>query len=270
MHRIVSLLLVSAPLAAQSVQYRSPAGIEYRSLPDTGAIARAESHLAADVRNPELYLALGLAQAGRMQYREAVATFTRGLELAPDHVMLLRWRGHRYLSLRQMDRARADLERGLELDGTCYGCLYHLGIVRFAAGEFEGAAELFRRALPLAPNEGEHAGSIDWLWMSLARAGRMTEARAVLDQHAASVTAQNAYARRIRLYLGGITPEQVVTVADTGGIDVSTLGYGLGNWYLVRGDSTRAREWFTRATRTDGWPAFGFIVAEAELRRWPN
>ena len=38
----------SIPALGQSVQYKSPAGIEYRSPPDTGPIARAKAALDAD------------------------------------------------------------------------------------------------------------------------------------------------------------------------------------------------------------------------------
>src|SRR5918992_4577969 len=111
---IVAVAAVS-PIAAQSVQYRSAAGVEYRSQVDTGAIARAESALAADPRNVERFIQLGVAQSGARQFREAVQTFTRGLAVAPNDPMLLRWRGHRYLSLREFDRAMADLSRGARL-----------------------------------------------------------------------------------------------------------------------------------------------------------
>src|SRR6266508_3579250 len=111
------------PAAAQSVQYRSPAGVEYRSQPDTGAIARAEKALAADPRNVQLIILLGVAQSGVRHYREAIQTFTRGLAEAPNDVMVYRWRGHRYLSVRELDRARADLTRGFALDSTNYGVL---------------------------------------------------------------------------------------------------------------------------------------------------
>jgi hypothetical protein len=77
----------------------------------------------------------------------------------------------------------------------------------------------------------------------------------------------NAYARRLELYRGQIGPDQVLTPADTEAIQVATLSYGLGNWYLVRGDTANARTWFERSVRSGGWPAFGFIVSEAELRR---
>ena len=264
---LTALTIASAPATAQSVQYRSAAGVAYRAEADTGAVARAEAALAADPDNVDLILALGLAQSGVRQYREAIATFTRGLALAPDNAALYRWRGHRYLSVRELDRARADLERGLALDALCYGCLYHLGIVRYVTADFAGAAEVFARALPIAPEPGEFAGCVDWLWMSLSRADRSAEARGVLGQHAGSVTAENAYAQRIRLYQGLASPDQVMTAADTGDVAVATLSYGVGNWYLVQGDTAAAREWFERSVRSGGWPAFGFIASEAELRR---
>jgi tetratricopeptide (TPR) repeat protein len=259
--------LTAAPGAAQSVQYRSPAGMEYRAQRDTGPIARAESALARDPRNVTLIIQLGLAQSGARQYREAIQTFTRGLALAPDNALLYRWRGHRYLSVRELDHAMDDLTRGFALDSTMYGILYHLGIVRFARGDFEGAADAFARAQPRAPDAGELAGSTDWLWMSLARAGRVAQANAMLARRPDSLPVDNAYTRRLRLYRGEIAPEAVITSADTEDIAIATLSYGLGNWYLVRGDTTQARSWFARSIASGGWPAFGFIMSEVELRR---
>src|SRR4029077_14974713 len=91
-----AVVTLTAALSAQSVEYRSPAGVEYRAQRDTGAIARAESALAADPRNVDRIIALGVAQTGVRQYREAIATFTRGLQVAPNNALLYRWRGHRY------------------------------------------------------------------------------------------------------------------------------------------------------------------------------
>jgi tetratricopeptide (TPR) repeat protein len=265
--------LVSAAAAAassagaQSVQYRSPAGVEYRAQLDTGAIARAESALAAEPRNVERIIQLGIAQSGARQFREAIRTFTRGLRMAPNDPVLYRWRGHRYLSVRELDRALDDLTRGSRLDSTNFAIWYHLGIVRYARGDFAGAAEAFARGEPRAPDAGERAGATDWLWMSLSRAGRAAEAQALLDRRPDSLPATNAYAQRLRLYRGEIGPDEVITPADTGDIGLATLSYGVGNWYLVRGDTARARAWFERSVRSGGWPAFGFIVSEIELRR---
>src|SRR5687767_12378202 len=114
---------------ALSVQYRSPEGVEYRSLPDTDAIKSARAALAADPKNIARIIDLGIAESGARQFREAIATFTRGLDIEPDNALLLRWRGHRYLSVREFDRAFADLSRGSKLDPTIYGNWYHLGVV---------------------------------------------------------------------------------------------------------------------------------------------
>jgi Flp pilus assembly protein TadD len=264
---IALLALAPAPALTQTVQYRSPAGVEYRSQPDTGPVARAQAALAADPKNVDKIIALGVAQSGARQFREAIQTFTRGIAIAPDNALLYRWRGHRYLSVRELDKARADLTKGFGLDSTVYGILYHLGIVRFVRGDFAGAADMFTRAQPRAPDAGELAGSTDWLWMSLMRAGRKAEAQAMLDRHPDSLAVDNAYARRLKLYRGQIGPDAVFTPADTADVQVATLAYGLGNWHLVRGDTATAKTYFQRSVKSGGWPGFGFIVSEAELRR---
>jgi tetratricopeptide (TPR) repeat protein len=129
-------------------------------------VARAEQALAADPRNVQKIIELGVAQSGVLQFREAIATFTKGMAIEPANAMLYRWRGHRYLSVRELDRAMADLTRGYALDSLNYGVLYHLGIVRFARGDFNAAVDAFQRSIQRPPNAGELAGSTDWLWMS--------------------------------------------------------------------------------------------------------
>ena len=134
-------------------------------------------------------------------------------------------------------------------------------------GEFAAAAASFARAQPIAPDAAELAGSTDWLWMSLSRAGRGADAKAMLDRRPDSKPVTNAYTRRLQLYRGEIGPEAVLTPADTDDVQVATLAYGLGNWYLIRGDKTQARVWFERSVQSGGWPGFGFILSEVELRR---
>lgn len=267
MRSLLIACLLASVAGAQSVQYRSPEGVEYRAQADTGPVARALDSLARDSSNVQKIIALGVAQSGARQFREAIQTFSRGLAIAPNDPMLYRWRGHRHLSVREWDRALADLQKGYSLDSANYGILYHLGIVRFARGEFNEAARIFSMALPHFPNAGELAGATDWLWMSLMRAGRAAEAKALLDRKPDSLPNANAYAARLKLYRGQIGPNELITPADTADVQVSTLNYGLGNWYLVRGDTANARAAFERSITAGGWPGFGFILSEIELRR---
>lgn len=273
------------PVPQASVQYRSPEGETYRAQPENAAVTAARTALAGNYRDVPGVIALGVAQSGVMQYREAIATFTRGLAALPgtaaarpaaaraNEAMLLRWRGHRYLSVREFARADADLTRGLALDSTNYGILSHLGVLRFRQGRFADAAALFARAQPRAPDGGERAGSTDWLWMSLARAGRRAEADAMLARRIDTLPDPKpappgyAYVTRLKLYRGEITPEALVAPGETDATTLATLNYGLGNWYVVRGDTANARAAWERAVQSGGWPGFGFSVAEAELRR---
>src|SRR5215218_4680107 len=96
MHHTAFLLILATAMAAApaldarqdgapSVQYKSPAGVEYRSLPDTEAVKTARAALDANPKNVALIIDLGAAQSGARQFREAIATFTRGLEIEPNN-----------------------------------------------------------------------------------------------------------------------------------------------------------------------------------------
>ena len=260
--------MVQVPQGMGTPQYVGANGKSYFSLVDSGPVARAQAAYDADPRNRDKVIALGTAQAGARQMREAVETFTRGLQAHPDDALLLRWRGHRNLSVRNFAKAKADLERAARIDSTIYGIWYHLGVLRYVQGDFAGAAASFRHALRAGPPDGgELAGSVDWLWMSLSRAGRSEEARALLASHPDTLPTTAAYAQRLKLYRGEIGPAELFTPGDTSDVNVATLSYGLGNWYLLKGDRAKAREWFERAIASGGWPAFGFIASEAELAR---
>ena len=269
---LAALLCVSlvAPRAqAQRVEYRSRAGVAFRAQPDTGAVARARDSLVADPANVNKIIQLGLAQSAVRQYHDAIATFTRGIRIAPTNPLLYRWRGHRYISIGAFDKALTDLERGNKLDTTNYDIWYHIGVAHFERGEFAKAAAAFTQAQRRAPNDNEIAGSTDWLWMSLARAKRGVDAQKALAPITDSlkITSATAYSQRLRLYRGVIGPDQVVTSSDTAAVQVATLSFGVGNWYLSKGDRANARRWFKRAVDSGGWPAFAFFAAETELRR---
>ena len=263
------LVLALALAAQQQPEYRSPAGVEYFAEPDTGAVVRAESALAQDPRNVDRIIQLGLAQAAIRQYREAIQTFSRGIQVAPDNPILYRWRGHRFISIRNFDRAIADLVNGNSRDTANDSIWYHLGVAHYLRGEFDSAAVAFGHAKPKAPDPNERLGSYDWLWMSLMRAGRTADAAASIADLTNEELLRSGipYAERLRLYRGFTDPGHAMGAGDTTDINIATVSYGIGNWYLLRGDTTTARDWFRRSVASGGWPAFGFIASEVELRR---
>src|SRR5690606_30259368 len=74
--------------------------------------ARAWKAAHPDSIDGYVWVGRRLAYLGR--YRDAVEEFTSGLEAFPDEPHLLRHRGHRYITLRKLDRAIADLSRAAQ------------------------------------------------------------------------------------------------------------------------------------------------------------
>ncbi len=247
---LVTGVLACAPTRLQTVGLPTVerAATAQPTLTESQAIERGNAHVAA------------------RRFREAIATYTDGIAATPTSSMLYRWRGHRRISIRDLGGAQIDLESSVGLDTLNYGALFHLGVVHFINGHFRNAVVFFSRAVPVAPNPGERAGSRDWLWMSLMRAGDTDSAAVVIRTLPDSVAPDYPYLRRLRLYRGEIAPEALIGAQDTVGTARATLAYGLGNWYFLRGDTARAFAAFREAIRdTSGRPAFGYIAAESEL-----
>ena len=121
-----------------------PAGI-----PDSRAIRQAKS-LPDSV---EKFRALGKALSRQLRYREAVAAYTEGLNLEPEHLSLLRLRAGRYLTTLQSDPAIADFEKCLTLGAEKLDCLYRIGLAQYYAGRYEQAMEAFEGCMPLCDDE---------------------------------------------------------------------------------------------------------------------
>ena len=82
-------------------------------------------------------------------------------------------------------------------------------------------AAAFARAQPMAPDAGELAGATDWLWMSLARAGRRgirkAHRRYALGVHRDAVGAGEGAEVMIERPVLQHDEDQVVEVHDAGG-----------------------------------------------------
>lgn len=95
------LVLICVAQTQNQPEVISPLGEKFYSQPDEkGLVAEAEKKLAADPRNIELIIALGRAQATVWRFRDAIAAYTRGIEMDPNNAMLYRHRGHRYITTR--------------------------------------------------------------------------------------------------------------------------------------------------------------------------
>ena len=305
------LLLVVAGACAPRAQVsggREPRGFEaisllgdtLRSFPIPAETrARYERQLgearSAYERTPSdadsiVWLGRRLAYLGRI--REAIDVYTRGIALHPANPWLYRHRGHRWITLREFDRAIADFQRATKLvagkadeiepDGqpnarnTPIGTLhsnidYHLALAHYLKGDFERALPIYERELRKATNDDRRVSIAHWYYMALRRLGRDREAALLLTPMGGKmdIIENDAYHRLLRMYRGDIPVDSVLASGGSGEMSVTdaTTAYGVGNWHLYNGRAAQANEIFRRIIAGGQWGAFGYIAAEAELAR---
>jgi tetratricopeptide (TPR) repeat protein len=297
---LILLALVSAAaIAAQTPEATSLFGKPLVSIPPTGdQKVRLEADLVraqADYdRNPgsaeaSIWLGRRLAYLGR--FRDAIDVYSKGIASHPDEPRLYRHRGHRYITVRKFDLAVRDLQRAAELvagkpdeiepDGAPNragiprstlqsNIWYHLGLAHYLNGDFDKALTAYRQGMTVSRvNDDMLVATSDWLYMTLRRLKRDDEAREVLApiREQMDILENGAYHARLLMYKGLRTPESVLNLNTADDVQIATQGYGVGNWYLVNGDRATATQIFDRVVSGRAWAAFGYIAAEADLKR---
>lgn len=260
-----------------ALEIKSGLGRALYALPDDAAIETARTNLEKDPKNPALAILLSKAEAGRRQYREAVATCTKALAFAPGDADLYIERGHRELGLRHFHEAMIDLQRAVSLDPKKLDANYHLGLAHYFQGEFDLAARSFRSALDLAQNNDSVIDCSNWLYVSLRRAGEDDEAAQVLKKITPDVKNTEPhlyfYLRLLHFYQGSITEQEVLPPKPAVPTDTEkelsfdTVSYGVGNWHLYHHEMAQAVPLFSNVVTGEAWNAWGFIGSETELVR---
>lgn len=260
-----------------ALEVTSGLGRKLYALPDDQSVIDARKNLAADPKNFDRILQLSKAEAGRRQYREAVATSTQGLAFAPKNADLYLERGHRELGLREFKPAMNDLEQATQLAPQMLDAHYHLGLSHYFLGEFDAAAASFAKARDLAKTNDSLIDCSNWLYVSLQRAGKAEQAAQVLTRITPDVKNTEPhlyfYLRLLHFYQGQLTAEEVLPPPPTGPQDIegelsfNTVSYGVGNWRLYHHDSTGAIKLFTNVVKGEAWNSWGFIGSESELLR---
>lgn len=274
--------LLGAPLYARELPPETRQRLE-------ADLTAAYSVYQRDPENADAIIWLGRRVAYLGRYRDAIDIFTEGVRKHPEDPRMYRHRGHRYITVRRFDEAVQDLQRAAHLmagrpdeaepDGTPsqagprstlhFNVWYHLGLAHYLRGDFNRAAVGFRNALLVSRNDDSRVSSSDWLYTSLRRAGREAEAAAVLEtiREGMEVRENQAYYQRLRMYKGLVPPDSLLAVEGQSAAAVATYWYGVGNWHLYNGRPEQAEEIFWRVTSAEDWAPFGYIAAEADLRR---
>ncbi|MFY0593365.1 tetratricopeptide repeat protein [Roseivirga sp.] len=253
-------------------------------------IAQAQNDF--DLDNSEMNtIWLGRRHAYLSDYKKAINIFSDGIKRFPNSYKLYRHRGHRYISIRQFNKAIADYQKAYELmpkgveetepDGapnqmniplsnTQFNILYHYGLAYYLSGDFEKAEEIYKECMDYSGNPDLRVATTDWLYMTLRRLGKTEQAKRLLESidPEMEIIENDSYLKRLSMYQGALAAEELLQGSgDDVALSLATQGYGLGNWYLYEGDTAKAKEIFQRVLQGSSWSAFGYIATEADFKR---
>ena len=254
------------------------------------AEARESYERAPSDADSTIWYGRRLGYLGRI--REAIDVYSRGIAIHPDNPWLYRHRGHRYITIRELDKAIADFERARRLVegkpdevepdgqpnaqnmpiGTLHSNIdYHLALAYYLKGDFAKALPVYERELAGSRNDDRRVSIAHWYYMALRRLGRDREAAAVVAPmtRQMNVIENDAYHRLVLLYKGELPVDSVLAMSPSGEMSVTdaTAAYGIANWHLYNGRTSEARRIFERIIAGGQWGAFGYIASEAELAR---
>ena len=250
-------------------------------------LAEAKRAYEADPQNADALIWYGRRTAYTGAYREAIEIYGEGIERFPLDPRFYRHRGHRYISIREFDKAIADFQRAVVLmqglapqtepDGlpnaqnipltTTQGNIwYHLGLAYYLKQDWPLALAAFRSGYRLGGYDDNLVSTGHWIYMILRRMGEEEEASAAVAEISAdmNIIENMSYHQLCLLYKGELEPDALL---GANGDDPSNaaVAYGLANYFYYNGDKERSDELLRRIVQGSSWSAFGFIAAEADL-----
>ena len=293
----ILLCLLSSGASAQTNCWQTAVEIQPQLSAETqreseAKLNEARGRFEKNSRSADNVIWLGRRTAYLGRYKESIRIYTQGIEQFPADARFYRHRGHRLITLRCFDAAIADLEKAskliagkpdeIEPDGlpnarniptsTLQSNIwYHLGLAYYLKGDFQRALSAYREAEKVSKNADMLIATTHWVYMTLRRLGREKEASKTLApiKDNLDLIENGDYYRMIRVYKGQLDPAtlwaEITQRSDS--LSNATLGYGLGNWFLYNGQRADAEKLFRQVTAGNQWSSFGYIAAEAELKR---
>lgn len=257
--------------------------------PGEKILARFEEKKAAyyaDTTDVDNLIWYGRFMAYIGNYREAIQIYTDGIERFPDDARLYRHRGHRHITIRQLDQAIADFEKAAELiqgteneiepDGmpnaqnipvsTLHGNIYyHLGLAYYLKQDMEKALDAYQKCLASSGNNDNLVSSTHWLYMISRRLGQEAQAKAYLEPIKSDLEViENTAYHLACLYYKGLTEEATLLNPDGDAPANDAIAYGLSNWSFYNDDLLKAKQRYEAMLYNSSWNSFGYLAAESD------
>jgi tetratricopeptide (TPR) repeat protein len=255
-------------------------------------LEKAKADLAKSPDSADAIIWLGRRTAYLGNYKEAIGIFTNGVEKHPKDARMYRHRGHRSISIRCFDDAIKDFKTAarlikgkpdeIEPDGlpnarnTPTSTLqsniwYHLGLAYYLKRDYKNALTAYKNCLKVSKNPDMLVATTNWLYITLRRLNKTKEAEKVLKpiKDDLDIIENDSYYKLLKVYQRKINADDLLKEIGSNADDLNdaSIGYGLGNWFLINKEKEKSEKIFRQITSGDQWSSFSYIAAEAELKR---
>jgi len=283
-------ILTPVPEGAQAVSLLGKPF--YPSTPYENVLAKydaAKLEYEANPNEADALIWFGRWTAYKGDMREAIRVFTKGIQKFPEDARFYRHRGHRYISIREFDRAIVDFEKAADLiedkedqiepDGQPNAqnipvstlntnIWYHLGLAYYLKHDLDNALEAYRQGIEASNNDDMLVATTHWYYMILRRLGQDDEAKQALEpiKKKMNVIENMAYHNLCLFYKGKVSEDQLNGGSFTN-IMNDGAAYGLANWHLYNGRREQAKTIYQKMLEGKIWASFGYIAAEVDWVR---
>lgn len=223
------------------------------------------------------------------KYDESIKIFTEGISKHPNEARFYRHRGHRYITIRQFQKAISDFEKAVELiadqpdqiepDGipnklntpvsTLHSNIwYHLGLAYYLENDFTNASRCYQECSRVSTNDDMIVSTAHWYYMTLKRLNKTEVANAVIAEVNSdmSIIENESYQKLCLFYKGQLTEDDLQNT-ESGNPSNDAVLYGLGNWFLYNNEPAKAKQYFEKIISNGNKASFGFITAENDYKR---
>ena len=285
-----AIILSPVPEGAQALSlFDEPL---FSSMPGESTLKKykaAKTAYEAQPNDADKLIWFGRWTAYKGDYRESIRIYSEGIRKFPEDARIYRHRGHRYISIREFDRAIQDFEKAasliagkedqIEPDGQPNeqnipisslhtNIWYHLGLAYYLKHDLENALRIYWKRIEASRNDDNLVSTIHWLYMTLRLLGREDEAIQALDPiHKDMNVIENMAYHQLCLFYKGELSEEHIFEQDSSDSANAAVEYGMANYYLYSGNRAKAQEIYERMLKSKGWASFGFIAAEADFVR---
>lgn len=240
-------------------------GAAYKSTHNySRAIQDLNEAIRLDPRFGRAYYFLGVTYHEMGQDERAIQDYNKAVALEPNEAVPLIGRGNSYLDMGEVDRAFRDFDDAIHLKP---GYVKFRGNAYFLLGRFGEAAQDYRRSLEQNPSS-----TFIPLWLYIAEVRSGQAGTDSLARNAANLDMSEWPAPVVSMFLEETSPEQVLGAARDSDrwkqqAQRCEAYFFIGQWHLMRGDATRAGQFFQEAVATEAINQLAYDFAKAELGR---